>query len=295
MRTPAIVVAVDGTDSSRAAVRWAAREAELSNQPLLLVHVMDWDWAAARYDFGSEHFETARKSADGIAARAATEATTVAPAIDVSTDVAIGDPSAQLIIASEGAHLLVLGNRGRGGFAGLHLGSVSQRVAMHAACPIVVVRGRTTPLQGPIAVGIDDTDGADEVLEAAFTAARARGTSLSVIRSFVPVLMSYWGHLPPAQVHTPEQDDAERARLTAQLAPWREKYPDVPVEILLSHDSAAALLVGVSHGTQLVVVGSRGHGVIAGTLLGSTGLQLLHHAECPVLIVRPHGKRDSGR
>ncbi|MEV6305603.1 universal stress protein [Actinoplanes sp. NPDC051861] len=282
MRIPAIVVAVDGTEHSRAAVRWAAREAELSHRPLLLTHVMDWDWAAERYAFGGHQFEAARRFAEGVVARAAQEA----PPEGVETGVAIGDAAAQLIIASEGADLLVLGSRGRGGFAGLHLGSVSQRVAMHAKCPVVVVRGRDLPVEGPVAVGVADDDSAAGVLEAAFTAARARGTTLSVIRSYLPAVPAYWGHLPPAQVHTPEQDETERARLTAQLAPWREKFPDVPVELLLSHDSAAALLVGVSHGTQLVVVGTRGHGVIAGTLLGSTGLQLLHHADCPVLIVR---------
>jgi nucleotide-binding universal stress UspA family protein len=295
MRTPAIVVAVDGTEPSRAAVRWAAREAELSNQPLLVTHVMDWDWSAARYDVGSRQLETARKIAENIVGRAAHVARTVAPAIGVDTDVAIGDAAAQLIIASEGANLLVLGNRGHGGFAGLHLGSVSQRVAMHAKCPVVVVRGRTASKEGPVVVGVGETDSADEVLEAAFTAARARGAPLSVIRSFLPAVPPYWGHLPPEQVHIPEQDNAERARVSGQLAPWREKYPDVPVEILLSHASAAALLVGVSHSAQLVVVGSHGQGVIAGTLLGSTGLQLLHHADCPVLIVRPRSRRDGGR
>lgn len=295
MHTPAIIVAVDGTEHSQAAVRWAAREAELSHRPLLLAHVMDWDWAAARYDFGGAHFETARTFAENIAARAAQDAKSAAPAAEVDTTVVIGEPAAQLIIASGGASLLVLGNRGHGGFAGLHLGSVSQRVATHATCPVVVVRGRTDAADGPVAVGVDDTDSADEVLETAFTAARARGTSLTVIRSFLPAVPPYWGQLAPVQVHLPEQDIPERARVTAQVAPWQEKFPDVPVEILLSHDSAAALLVGVSHGAQLVVVGSRGHGVIAGTLLGSTGLQLLHHADCPVLIVRPHGKQEVRR
>ncbi|MEU4419234.1 universal stress protein [Actinoplanes sp. NPDC024001] len=295
MRTPAIVVAVDGTEPSRAAVRWAAREAELRKQPLLLTHVLDWDWAGTQYDVDGRHFETARRFGESIAVRAAQEAATVASAIEMDTDVLTGDPAAQLIIASEGEDLLVLGSRGRGGFAGLHLGSVSQRVAMHADCPVVVVRGRTDAGKGPVAVGVDDNGSADRVLEAAFTAARARCTSLTAIRSYLPSVLVYSGHLPPAQVYSPEQDQAERANLTTQLAPWREKFPDVPVEILLSHDSAAAVLVGVSRGAQLVVVGSRGHGVIAGTLLGSTGLQLLHHADCPVLIVRPHGKRDSGR
>jgi nucleotide-binding universal stress UspA family protein len=67
------------------------------------------------------------------------------------------------------------------------------------------------------------------------------------------------------------------------------------VESVISHDSAAAVLVGVSKSAQLVVVGSRGHGALAGVLLGSTGLQLVHHADCPVLIARPRTRDDAQR
>lgn len=60
----------------------------------------------------------------------------------------------------------------------------------------------------------------------------------------------------------------------------------VRVETVVSHFGAAAVLVGASHTAQLVVVGSRDHGALTGMVLGSTGLQLIHHADCPVLIVR---------
>jgi nucleotide-binding universal stress UspA family protein len=89
-----------------------------------------------------------------------------------------------------------------------------------------------------------------------------------------------------ADVDTPDQDAAERVRFDEQLAPWRAKYPDVTVGTVLTHDSAAAALVAASRTAQLLVVGSRGHGVVAGTLLGSVGLQLLNHADCPVYVVR---------
>ena len=81
-------------------------------------------------------------------------------------------------------------------------------------------------------------------------------------------------------------DAREREHLEEQLAPWRLRYPAVDAEAVVSPDGAAAVLVAVSHRAQLVVVGSRGHGTVANTLLGSTGVQLLHHAGCPVLIVR---------
>ncbi|TWG09238.1 universal stress protein [Actinoplanes teichomyceticus] len=290
MRTPTVVVAADGTDASRSALVWAAGEAQRRGDPLRVVHVLDWDWSAARYEFAGDLFEAERGQAEALVAAAARQARGVAPDLDVETDVLIGDPAAQLIIDSESADLMVLGRRGHGGFAGLRLGSVSQRVATHAHCPVAVIRAEPA-VDRPVAAGVDDSAAADRVLEAAFTAAQQRGARLVLIRSYLPPFPRYRGSLPPAELHTPQQDAAERARFAEQVGPWQDKFPDVPVELLLSHSGAASVLVGVSHGAQLIIVGSRGHGVIAGTLLGSTGLQLLHHAGCPVLIVRPGAGR----
>ncbi|MFC7530099.1 universal stress protein [Actinoplanes sp. GCM10030250] len=287
MRTPTIIVATDGAASGQATVQWAAREAEHRHIDLLVAHVLDWDWNSARYDFGGGHFEMARKLAESVTAVAAAAARAVAPGVAVTEATLIGNPAARLLAVADGAELLVLGGRGHGGFTGLMLGSVSRHVATHAPCPVVVVRGRTDPAEGPVAVGVDDSDAAEHALATAFAAAADRGTSLVAIRSYLPTIPLYYGaDVLAATISTPEQDTAERARLAEQLAPWRMKFPDVPVEALVSHDSAAGVLVGVSHGAQLIVVGSRGHGVIVGTLLGSTGLQLLHHADCPVYLDR---------
>ncbi|MEU4422990.1 universal stress protein [Actinoplanes sp. NPDC024001] len=285
-----IIIGVDGTDMSTAALRWAAREAEHRGVPLRIVHVLDWDWNSNRYDFGGTRFETARRLAERVPASAARTALDVAPGIGIETDVLIGNPAARLIDI-EDADLLVVGHRGRGGFAGLLLGSVSQRAATHASCPVVVVRGRADVAEGPIVAGVDDSDSADAALETAFDAAATAGCGLTVIRTYLPAAALYLAPIAATQVHSPEQDAEERDRLLAQVAPWRDKYPGVPVETLLSHDSAAAVLTGVSHSARLVIVGSHGHGALAGTLLGSTGLQLLHHADCPVHIVRRRRQR----
>jgi nucleotide-binding universal stress UspA family protein len=288
MRTPTIVVATDGAPPAEATVRWAAREATRRAVALKVVHVLDWDWNTARYDFGGSYFETARRLAENVTANAVSAARSVAPAVDVTGATLVGNPAAVLLAAADEAELLVIGSRGHGGFTGLLLGGVSQRVATHAPCPVAVVRGRTDASEGPVAVGVDDSDHADHVLATAFAAASARTTGVVAIRTYLPAVPLYYrDDVPAATIATPEQDAAERARLAEQLAPWRAKYPDVPVETLVSHDGAAGVLTGVSHGSQLVVVGSRGHGVIVGTLLGSTGLQLLHHADCPVLVDRP--------
>ncbi|KUL23508.1 universal stress protein [Actinoplanes awajinensis] len=290
MRTPTIMVATDGAASGEATVRWAAAEAARQHCRLSVAHVLDWDWTMARYDIHGTQAATVRRAAEDVTAAATAAARAAAPDVPVTGVTLVGDPAARLLAAAadDDVDLLVLGHRGHGGFAGLLLGSVGQRVATHAPGPVVVVRGRSGATDGPVAAGVDDSAAAGHVLATAFTAAADRGTGLEVIRSYLPVvpLQYHYRDVAPQSVRTPEQDTAERDRLEAQLAPWRMKFPEVPVETLLSHDGAAGLLTGVSRSAQLVVVGSRGHGVVAGSLLGSTGLQLLQHADCPVYLDR---------
>src|SRR5262249_20410867 len=117
----------------------------------------------------------------------------------------------------------------------------------------------------------------DAALGMAFEAARARGTELVAIRA----------HVAPPQPAIPLADVEahERAALNTSLAGWVLKYPEGKGEALVAAGRAAKVLVGGAPTAQLVVVGSRGHGGFAGLLLGSVGQQLMHHAECPVLIV----------
>jgi nucleotide-binding universal stress UspA family protein len=286
MANNSIIVGVDGTESSNAAIDWAVGEAGRRRLPLRVVHVLDWDWPVAQYDFTGEYLDKGRSGAEAIVTGAHDRAWKAASGFVVDTDVLIGYPAQRLLEAARDAELVVLGHRGRGGFAGLRLGSVSQRVATHAPCPVVVVRGRTDA-DGPVVAGVDESPAAELVLESAFAAAAGRGCPLVVLRSYLPAIPLWLADVRPADVDTPEQDATECADLEARLEPWRGKYPQVPVEVVLTRDSPAAALVEASGRARLVVVGGRGHGQFAGTLLGSAGLQLLHHADCPVHIMRP--------
>ncbi|GIF23371.1 nucleotide-binding universal stress UspA family protein [Actinoplanes tereljensis] len=287
MRVNPIIVGADGTDWSTAAVRWAAREAHRLHLPLRVTHVFDWEWREARYDMSQDYLDLPRCQAEAITAKAAYEARMIDRGLQIDDDLVVGNPAPRLLADSENSRLIVLGSRGRGGFGSLLLGSVSQRVATHAKCSVVVVRGRGDVTDGPVVAGVDDSPSADLVLETAFDAADRRGSTLRIVRSYLPPLPLWMASLQAVDVPTPVAEAEERARLEEQLAPWRDKFPDVSVELVLTHESVASALVNQSEQAQLVMVGSRGRGVIAGALLGSTGLQLLHHAECPVYIVRP--------
>ena len=138
-----------------------------------------------------------------------------------------------LLEASRGAEVLVLGSRGRGGFSGLLLGSVSQRLATDASCSVVVVRGRSDVSGGPVVAGVDDSPAASLVLEDAFKAAAAQDRGLVVFRSYLPVRPLTLYDVMPEAVDTPEQDAAEHAQLLKQqFAPCRTWFPDVPVEVV---------------------------------------------------------------
>jgi len=138
-------------------------------------------------------------------------------------------------------------------------------------------------------VGADDSSKGRYAIGAAFDEAATRGAGVLAVR-VLPSRATMWG--PEVVAATPEDinehQQAELASLTADVAPWREKFPDVDVECVAVEGHPASVLIGLSAMAELIVVGTRGRGGFAGLLLGSTGQQLLHHADCPVLIARDH-------
>jgi nucleotide-binding universal stress UspA family protein len=137
--TPArVVVGIDGSPSSEEALRWALRHAALTGAVVDAVGA----WEATPLFAGPTvveptlEAETARERFDRELRRVLAEDRTV----EVHERLLRGNAADVLLAAAEGADLLVVGSRGRGTFARALLGSVSQRCAMHAPCPVVIVR-----------------------------------------------------------------------------------------------------------------------------------------------------------
>ncbi|GAA2607775.1 universal stress protein [Paractinoplanes durhamensis] len=292
MRTRTVVVGTDGADPGMVAVAWAAREAQRRDATLRIVHSIDWNWRDSDASFAGEYAEQVWSSARAVTDTAARHAGKIAPDLRIEQHTFIDRPAEQLLEAGKSAELIVLGGHDRRGISWLSPGSVGHRVAVHATCSVVVTRGRADG-RGAVLAGIDDSPYAEQVAEAAFAAANSRECNLVALRSLVPTAPPWTGGIRAHGVPIPEEDDAERARVEELLAPWRDKYPGVPVGVTIAHGSAATALAAASAHARLVVVGNRGHGIVRGTLLGSTGLQLLHHAHCPVLIAR-RGSHPSG-
>ncbi|MEU6533949.1 universal stress protein [Streptomyces sp. NPDC046928] len=138
-----VVVGVDGSDASRQALRWAVRQARLTGGEVRVIGA--WVMPAYHGALGWLPPESSDEAAlEGRARDELTEAVQDTlgprPPVEVRTEVRYGAPAGVLVDVSREASLLVVGSRGRGGFAGLLLGSVAQHCVQHAACPVVVVR-----------------------------------------------------------------------------------------------------------------------------------------------------------
>lgn len=288
---PAVVVGVDGSESALAAVRWAAAEARRRGAPLRLVGVVEWSAYRPPAAAGVLHDREKDVLLEHIRAEltgAAAQAHVLAPELTVSHDVVIGSPKRALLAEAGTAQLLVLGSRGRGGFTGLLVGSVSMALSAASPCPVVVIRGPGVE-GGPVVVGVDGSEPGALALRHAVEAAAALGTSVVVVRA--------WSHdrIDPYVLDLLEWEGVEadeRAQLEKSVQPAREAHPDVPIGTELVRGHPAQSLLRAAERAQLLVVGSRGNGGVTGLLLGSISRNVLHRAHCPVAVLTAPAPSD---
>ncbi|CAL9435493.1 Universal stress protein [Actinosynnema sp. ALI-1.44] len=287
MAEKSVVVGVDGSSSATAAVRWAAREARRRGVALSVVHACLLVPARVPDPIAlpRTYHEAVLEQGRQWLAEAAEEARRVAPDLVVTTELASGGAAEDLVGRSASAQLVVLGSRGLGGFTGLLVGSIAVAVATHGHCPVVVVRGAETG--SGVVVGVDGSAAGEAALAFAFDQAAATGAELVAVRTWSDVFVDTAWHQGLAVDWEPIEA-AERELLERQVEPHRAAHPDVAVRLVVARDRPAHALVAHSRDAALVVVGSRGRGGFRGLLLGSTSQALVHHAECPVVVVPHH-------
>jgi nucleotide-binding universal stress UspA family protein len=288
MRPAEVIVGVDASPESRLALRWAATEAARRGRTLRIIHGIHSRWPDSA--FSPEHAQlAARRRAAQILDAAHADVRVWAADVTVHAQTVPGGGAAALIAAGQAGDLVVVGSRGHSEFTALLAGSTCQEVAMHATTSVVAVRGRTGRDNGGVVVGFDGSFMAEDVLLTAFDMAEARGCPLTVLRAFRPSTPAWPADAPPPDLlNATTAQVALRVDLAETVLPLAAKFPAVPVRVDVVAGNPVQALVEASREAQLVVVGSRGHGGFAGLLLGSVGLHLLHHAECPVLIARAH-------
>ncbi|MFI6544170.1 universal stress protein [Streptomyces prunicolor] len=294
MSTLPVIAAVDGSGDSLRALEWALDAARGRGAPLRVVHV--WQYAAAWTPPGvlvagppdpDEVLDQVRTYVEGRADRPVVEYLGLQ-----------GAPGAVLPELGSSAQLLVLGSRGRGGFASLLLGSNGMAAARDADCPVVVVPrpGREVhdapPAEpGPrVVVGLH-VDSPDEItLSFAFAEAARRGARLQVVAAYPwpPQAWASPGELVPPVIDQDDIENETRTLTESLLAPHRERHPDVHTEPYVAPGDAAGHLVAASKDAELVVVGRHRRRLLSpARLIGSVTQAVLLHAASPVAVVPP--------
>ncbi|MGH4030407.1 universal stress protein [Actinomycetota bacterium Odt1-20B] len=290
-----VTAGIDGSRESLDAADWAAREAELRDLPLRLLHAGTEADAPTHLPEVDVPAERARTALD----RAALQLSYAHPALKIVARRIDDPPIPALLQAAAESEALVLGSRGFTAFAGFMVGSVALAVASRAEHPVVLVRAGerpederlpytdTAPLHRTpyrqVLLGLDLDHPSDELIAYAFDAAAHRHASLHVLhaRTLPPLAGSY----PAVPSLLPDEEDLRMAKsqaLTATLQPWRHKYPDTPVTEKIVHGHPGHHLIKAATGAGLLVIGRRR---TTGPHLGHTAHSAIHHVTCPIAVV----------
>ncbi|TNC17267.1 universal stress protein [Georgenia sp. 311] len=280
----AVVVGVDGSGLSESALLWAAAEAARLGSPLHIVHA--FVYVHAMGGFAVVDVATPDEIGGEVCAAALERVRAEFPDLAVTTEVRVGPAAPQLIKASRQASMVVLGARGHGRIGGVLVGSVSQQVALHSRCPVVVVRGGVEG--GPVVVGLDGSVQADEALRFALRHAEGVGAPLRVVRAeYVEAPPG----VPPGEWYADLVDrmQALTESVRSKVEEVAREHPGVEVELEILHQHPVSALVDESAQARLIVVASRGLGGFAGLLLGSVSQGVLSRSMASVAVVPPAG------
>lgn len=284
-----IVVGVDGSPASDAAVRWAAHEAMMRVAPIKLINVVAPTLASSA--MAPNHTITqgeelrARqilKEAQRIVEQLAGEKRSV-----IHTQRQYAGVVPTLVEASNDAQMVVVGSSRRAFGRGM-LGPVIAGLLHHANCAVTVVPDPESAQHeigdAPVLVGIDGSTASEGAAALAFDEASRRGVPLLALLAWSDV-----GVFPILGMDLRTYRDQAAELLSERLAGWRECYPDVQVQRRLVCDVPDRWLVDESHNAQLVVLGSGGRGGYAGMHLGSVTSAVVRAAHVPVIVVRDGG------
>jgi nucleotide-binding universal stress UspA family protein len=287
-----IVVGVDDSPAAKVAVDWAARDAELRNIPLTLVHAISpslttgWNTplppglAQWQKEHGRRLLDDAVKLVEDACDRTGPT--------QIHTEVLSSAAVPTLVDLSKDAELVVAGSRDSGRWPGRLLGSVSSALLRHAHCPVAIIHDEDPlmphPAQAPVLVGIDGSSASELATAIAFEEASRRNVGLIALHAWSDVDVSTWPGVDwPATQSMAEEVLAER------LAGWQERHPNMNVRRVVVRDQPARQLVERSEDAQVVVVGSRGRGGFAQMLVGSVSETVAQLARMPVIVAHQSG------
>jgi nucleotide-binding universal stress UspA family protein len=267
-----IIVGFDGSPDSTDAVDWAVQEALLRSAPLAVCHA----WTSMYPETNAR--DPVREHAERVLANGVRHAEATGTLGTVQALLPRGPAARVLCERSAQADMVVVGSRGGGGLPGLLLGSVGFQVAAHALAPVTVVRGRWRQVRGqeqaPVVVGADGSAESLAALRFAIAEAALRAAPLVAVCALCDSASVVGAARSVEAAFGAAVDSVQRA------------HPHVVVHRLVEPGAPRSALLTAAARGQLLVVGARGRGGLPDMALGSVSLALLHHATCPVTVVR---------
>jgi nucleotide-binding universal stress UspA family protein len=281
-----VVVGVDGSPNSKAAVAQASHFASSRGMRLQVLHAFAPDLPMLGFGALSDRAvvtEHGQQLLDNAVARAHS----MHPDLEVTQALQDGYASEALVAASRTAALVVVGATGHGILSQASVGPTAMQVVTHARCPVLVVGHETSgePRQGGrVIAGVDGSDASMHAVQVAHREAAVLGGPLLVVHAWQARSAG-----DPTLTHASSWDDYA-ARLEesveAALADERRAHPDVKVEYEVVSEEPAKALADRTEDACMLVVGSRGSGGFPGLHVGSVALQLMGRSRCPVLLTR---------
>lgn len=281
--TAPVVVAVDGTEDGRRALRYGVALAIAYDAPLRLVHVRHQNVTLAPMLplFPDPTLVEIAQHVLDAAVHEATELGWAGP----EPEKVLGDgPRVPAILdASRGGLCVVLGIRSSRHH--LATGSTTHRVAAHADVPVLCIPERSDPDAEfhRVVVGSDCTAASAQAIDIAAAAAGRLGAELVVLHAWRPV--GQYDAAIGARTFAQRWETETRPFLDDLVEPVRARHPELKISIELQYEKPAVALHAASSASDLVVIGQHGRHARYGMLLGSTARTLLRTSDCPVMVV----------
>lgn len=279
-----ILVGVDGSPGSSAAIRFAAHEAQRQGTGIRLVHVVpNYVPITPMVPLAPSDLEDTGKQ---ILSAAAEEAHTLLEPQHVTSSLLDGPRVPALLHAAEHARLVVLGSERRPVLERLLTGSTLVGVAARATCPVVAVPGDWSPHgeHGTVVAGVKSTQHSPELVRRALEAAAERNAGVVLVHAWE--LPNQYDDLITSRVDRDEWADLARRAIERSLLGLGLAFAGVPVEIRVVHGQPARVLQRASSDADLLLVARR-HNAFPFGHLGGTGRALLREGHCPVEVVPP--------